>query len=306
MESFNELDNKLYISKYINKDREYFERIWNNIKDNKELLDWAIKLKKDKFNERYLVNGIAICDSMLYDFDSVDKEVYNKLINNIYSNKDIARLVLDGYSNGGYSFLLMSLWNHSLKLTKEQKKFAVDEAMNKLGTTKYKKENDNYLRTLEEKGVSDEETTYINIDGSINPIGKKTKSEYIKNIFNSLSDSQAHGRGSYDIRYYILRNPNWTIEEKQKLIMDFWYDSEEYEDVFEDWKWGIVNDNVNYKCDFDISCMFDYTYEMILDIYKDKEVTDRIWDEIEFLREMSFLRPIQYESECVKSLVKNN
>ena len=306
MESFNELDNKLYISKYVNKDREYFERIWNNIKDNKELLDWAIKLKKDKFNERYLVNGIAICDSMLYDFDSVDKEVYNKLINNIYSNKDIARLVLDGYSNGGYSFLLMSLWNHSLKLTKEQKKFAVDEAMNKLGTTKYKKENDNYLRTLEEKGVSDEETTYIDIDGSINPIGEKTKSEYIKNIFNSLSDSQAHGRGSYDIRYYILRNPNWTIEEKQKLIMDFWYDGEEYEDVFEDWKWGIVNDNVNYKCDFDISCMFDYTYEMILDIYKDKEVTDRIWDEIEFLREMSFLRPIQYESECVKSLVKNN
>lgn len=35
--------------------------------------------------------------------------------------------------------MLVSLFNHNLKLTKEQKEFAVSEAMNKVGTTYYKK-----------------------------------------------------------------------------------------------------------------------------------------------------------------------
>ena len=65
------------------------------------------------------------------------EEVYDKLVKSIYNNKDIARIVLDGYSNGGFSFLLMSLWNPTLKLTEEQKQFAVSEAMNKIGTVKY-------------------------------------------------------------------------------------------------------------------------------------------------------------------------
>ena len=42
-------------------------------------------------------------------------------------------------------------------------------------------------------------------------------------MFACLSDEQAHGVGEYDIRYYILKNPNWSVEEKQKLIYDFWF-----------------------------------------------------------------------------------
>ena len=69
---------------------------------------------------------------MLRDYQNVDEIAYNNLIKTIYTNTDIARIVINGASNGGYSFLLMSLWNENIKLTKQQKSFAVKEAMNKL------------------------------------------------------------------------------------------------------------------------------------------------------------------------------
>ena len=126
MKDFRKIDDKLYYAKYCDKKVGNPKEIWNSIKNNKELLEWAIKLTKDKFGERDLVNGIAICEDMLVDFNNVDNEVYQKLVDLIYSNKQIARIVLDGYSNGGYSYLLMTLWNPNLKLTEDQKAFAVD------------------------------------------------------------------------------------------------------------------------------------------------------------------------------------
>ena len=74
---------------------------------------------------------------MLIDYNSIDEVAHNNLINSIYTNTDIARIVMDGAANGGYSFLLMSLWNYNLKLTEEQKAFAVNEAMNKIGTVRW-------------------------------------------------------------------------------------------------------------------------------------------------------------------------
>ncbi len=44
------------------------------------------------------------------------------------------------------------------------------------------------------------------------------------------------GQGYFDIRYHILRNPNWALEEKQRLIMDFWYDDDDYEEALEQWE----------------------------------------------------------------------
>lgn len=140
---------------------------------------------------------------MLIDYEEVDDVAYNNLIKSIYSNTDIARIVIDGAQNGGYSFLLMSLWNHNLKLSEEQKKFAVDEAMNKIGTTRFKEKEEKFIKELENAGISDEKTTLINIDGCINPIGQKAGSLYMNYMFSMLSDTQAHGVGEFDIRYYI-------------------------------------------------------------------------------------------------------
>lgn len=313
MEKYEKIENELYISKYGIKKIHGIQKkgnpveLWNKIKLNNELLNWAIKPVKDKFGERDLVNGLTICDFMLIDYDSVDKNIYQKLINLIYSNEQIARIVIDGYCNGGYSYLLMSLWNPNLKLTEEQKQFAVNEAMNKIGTTRYKQKTEEFSKKLEEFGITDNIVTSIDIDGCINPIGAKTKEEHMNYLFATMSDTQAHGFGDFDIRYWILRNPNWSIEEKQKLIMDFWADNEEYDETLEQWEWGIVNDSANYNenltCSFIKDEMYEYTYEELLEFYGDKATADRIWKEIEFCKQMHQLRPQQLELEFVQSKI---
>lgn len=300
MADIEKIDYELYIAKYGLPKVGDADAIWEQIKSNPEILREAVKTRKDKWNEKDLVNGLAISDAMLIDYRDVDQVAYNELIKSIYTNTDIARLVIDGASNGGYSFLLMTLWNHGLKLTEEQKAFAVDEAMNKIGTTRYKKQRDEYSKQLDEQGITDDITTTINIDGCVNPIGAKAKNEYLNYAFTILSDTQAHGTGVFDIRYYILRNPNWTLEEKQKLIMEFWYDAETYDEFLEQWEWGVVNDSQNYKGEaippFDRYELFnEWSYEMLLEFYGNKETADRIWEEMEFCRQMHELRPQQHE-----------
>ena len=307
MEDFRNIDDKLYYAKYCDGKVGNTEKIWRSIKNNRELLEWAIKPTKDKFGERDLVNGLAICEDILVDFNNVDNEVYQKLVDLIYFNKQIARIVLDGYSNGGYSYLLMTLWNPNLKLTEDQKAFAVDEAMNKIGTTRYENAMNEYSKELEGKGITDEQTMYTGFGGSINPVGAKTGNMYMAGLFSSLSDTQAHGSGDFDIRYWILRNPNWSFEEKQKLIMDFWADDEDYDETLEQWECGIVNYHANYKGTpiplFERDELYECSYGALLKFYGDKETTDRIWEEIQFCKQMHQLRPQKWELKFVKPRV---
>lgn len=303
MVDIEKLDDELYIAAYGLPKVGNYKELWINIKNNPEILRAAVKLKRDKFDERDLVKGLAISEAMLIDYEMVDEIAYNELIDSIYSNTDIARIVINGASNGGYSFLLMSLWNPNLKLTKEQKAFAENEAMNKIGTTHWKERKDNYSQKLDKMGISDDNITLINIDGSINPIGEKNGTEYINYLVSSISDEQAHGIGAFDIRYCILKNPNWNLAEKQKLIMDFWYDDEEYDAYLEEWEWNIVNDPTNYKGEIlpiiDKDELFEYTYDMLLRFYDDKKMADRIWAEIQFCKQMHELRPQHWELEHI-------
>lgn len=309
MKEFEKIDDMLYETEYIKHDSKKSLEIWDKIRNNKLLLEWAIKLTKDKFGQRDLVNGLSICDRILVDYDSVDKDIYNRLIKLIYSNKQISRLVLNGASNGGYSFLLMSLWNHGLKLTNEQKEFAEKEAMLKIGTKYWKQQEEEYLIELDRIGVTDDLTTLIDLGGIINPIGQKTKSQYMRYMFSSLSGSQAHGVGDYDIRYYILNNPNWTNGEKQKLVFDFYQDDEEYDELLEQWEWGVINNapnNSNGESLLDKSEINYYQYNDLISIFNNKLITTKIWQDIQFCSLMHQLRPQQWESErkITKQLLK--
>ena len=301
MVDIEKLDNELYKARYINKNIDEYNKIWLKIKKMPEVLREAVKIKRNKWDNGDIVNGLAICEAILKDYENVDKFAYNTLINNIYSNTDIARIVIDGASNGGNSFLLMSFLNQKLKLTEEQKSFAVSEAMNKIGTTKHKKESEFYSKELEKNGITDDITTTIDIDGLINPIGAKTKNEYLNSLLTMLSRTQAHGENEFDIRYYILKSSNWSLEEKKSLIRDFWYDDDEYDEYLEQWEWNIVNDSVNYKENefnqFDKYYMYEYSYKDLLRLYGNRDITDRIWEEIRFCNQMHELRPEQWELE---------
>lgn len=303
MVDIEKFDDELYLAAYGLPRVGNYEDIWNSIKSNPEILREAVKVRKDKHDQRDLVKGLAIAEAVLIDYESVDKIAYNDLIKNIYSNTDIARIVINGASNGGYSFLLMSLWNPNLKLNDEQKGFAVNEAMNKIGTTRWKERKEIFSKSLDAMSVSDDNTAFIDIDGSINPIGEKTGTEYFNYLVSSCSDAQAHGIGVFDIRYCILKNPNWNLAEKQKLIMDFWYDYEEYDEHLEEWEWNIVNDTANYKNEIlpliSKDELYEYTYDMLLNIYGNKKKADRIWEEIQFCKQMHELRPQQWELEYV-------
>ena len=303
MVDIEKLDDELYISIYGKPRIGDYNEIWTKIKCNPEVLREAVQIKRDKVDENDIVKGLTICDLMLKDYKSVDIVAYNNLINSIYNNTDIARIVVNGAANGGYSFLLMSLWNHNLKLSKEQKDFAVNEAMNKIGTTRWQQSKKEFSKKLDDMGISDDNTTVINIDGSVNPIGQKSGSKYMNYIFSTLSQTQAHGIGEFDIRYHILRNPNWSLAEKQKLIMDFWCDDETYDEYLEQWEWGIINCSVNFKANslslMEKANLYDYSYEMLLKFYGDKETTDKIWDEIQFCKQMHQLRPQQWELEFI-------
>lgn len=303
MVDIEKFDDELYLAAYGLPRVGNYEDIWNSIKSNPEILREAVKVRKDKHDQRDLVKGLAIAEAVLIDYESVDKIAYNDLIKNIYSNTDIARIVINGVSNGGCSFLLMSLWNPNLKLNDDQKAFAVNEAMNKIGTTRWKERKEIFSKSLDAMGVSDDNTAFIDIDGSINPIGEKTGTEYFNYLVSSCSDVQAHGIGVFDIRYCILKNPNWNLAEKQKLIMDFWYDYEEYDEHLEEWEWNIVNDTANYKNEIlpliSKDELYEYTYDMLLNIYGNKKKADRIWEEIQFCKQMHELRPQQWELEYV-------
>lgn len=268
MVNIDTIDKELYNSIYVSPRIGDYKEIWTRIRGNKEILKEAIQVIKDKFGDKDVLKSHSITEFILLDYENVDSSIYQDLINIIYSNTDIARIVLNGASNGGDSFLLMSLFNPNLKLTEEQKAFAVDEAMNKLGTIRCQgMETDNYLQRL----------------------------------LQITSTKQAHGVGTFDIRYYILKNSNWTLEEKQKLVMDFWYDNEAYDECLNTWEWGIINDNANYKDNMIPSLnrdnLYEYTYDNLLDLYKKEKIATRIWNEIEFCKLMHKIRPQSWELE---------
>ena len=300
MKKIDVLENELYGCIYTIPRLKNYDKIWSKISSDKEILKEAITITRDKFDERDTVVAPTICDSILFNHEEVDRDIYETLVKAIYSNRDIARTVIDGASNGGNSFLLMTLWNQNLKLTEEQKAFAVDEAMNKIGTVRYQNNRDEYNKALKNKGINDKMT--INIPDTNIPIGLETYYMRINYLASLLSTTQAHGKGEFDIRFWILRNSNWSINEKEKLVHDFWYDEEDFKTCLVEWESAIINDPVNFKDSeflFETFDIYECTYQMLLEFYNNKDIADRIWDEIEFCKTMRKLREVSNKKEFV-------
>ena len=260
---YEELNNKLYASSYGLTKKYNPNEIWNEIKNNQNALKWAIKPKKDRFDGKELVNGLSIAENILIDYKNVNKDIYNELIDKIYSNKDLARVYTEGSYYGAFTFLIMTLWNPNLELTEEQKEFVVSEAID------------------------------------------KTKSNNLLMVggYNVRSDSQCHGFGEFDIRYWILRNHNWSIEEKKDLINKFYEDDEIFEETLNKWEWDIVNNSANKDLpfNFDIAQIYEDPYDMLYESYTDKEKAKRIIDAIEFCKQMREIRTIDKPKTKIKT-----
>lgn len=299
------LDDQFFKLKYIDRNRVGTLDLWNEILEKSELLSEAVKVVKDKFGERDTLDALAIAEEMLLDYERAKESNFDaccELIKTIFSNRDVARTVLDGASNGGYSFLLVALAIDTLELTDEEKNFAVDEAMNKYGTSRWQRRKDEFERELRKKKITDVQTLRVDVcdNGEKIEVGVKSFLEYFHDFMGVTSTSQAHGMGAFDIRYAILRNPNWTLDEKRILAKEFWVDEDSYADTLEEWEWAIVNDPANSienEILIDRTSLYWYSYLDLLEVFKDKGTTDRMYEEIQFCKGMHGIRPTKWEKD---------
>lgn len=245
-----EIDSVIYKTEYIDKDYKKLKNIWNKVKKDEQLLLLASDVVKDKFNERDMFASNCIVELMLRFPNQVNRGIYEEVVNKIYNNEDLSRIVLDGASNGGYSLLLYTLNNSKLKLTKEQKEFAYEEAMNQ-------------------------------------PYTKRTK-DY--NVIYSLSTKTCHGVFPYDIRYYILGNTNWSDEEKQELVKEFYSDEVQYASFVNQIENNIQNmyDEVDVYVPIDELLYLDDNE--IAKLVKDKKVRNAILSETRLVSKIKILR----------------
>ena len=320
IEEVKKIDNEIYRIAYRNqrstfayRDAIGIQEIWNRIKGNNNILEIATRVVRDKFDSRDTFLAPTIVECMLIDgsiekvdpnqlslFD--DYEVYNNLyqslINNIYSNTDLARKVLDGYSNGGYSFLLYTLFDDNLDLTEEQKAFAIEEAMHKIGTRKYEKTMQDYKEEMNKKGITDKLTV---IAPEIGPIGAETFNMYFAGMLCSLNENQAHGSHEYDIRYHILKNHNFA-DKMEKLVYDFYADDEDYDRIVDYWEWDIVNlcrseDDYNEEPALYVDEVLFISEEEVFERLPHERAV-RVIEEIRFIKKLHEIREPKYRHLC--------
>lgn len=134
------IEGELYIATYggiTERSPKKRNQIWKEIKDNKELLLDAIQVIRNKWNDGDTLKSLAISEAILTSAVTEDKapdEIYKKLAEEVFSNKDIARIALTapGFGDQGISFLLICLWKEDFYLTEDQKQFVVSEAKEKV------------------------------------------------------------------------------------------------------------------------------------------------------------------------------
>ena len=120
----------------------------------------------------------------------------------------------------------------------------------------------------------------------------------------------SHGSGNYDIRYWILKNPNWSFPGKQRLVQRFWEnpsDSSDYEEYIESLETDIINSNIYTGAYLSIDYLYSYTYEELLEIYESEAAAKQIMDEIDFCRRLTLLgskTPV-FSDKKISELLKN-
>lgn len=183
-----ELDNKLFGLLYIDTNYQEAKKLWNSIKSDELLLLAASEVTKDIFNEKDIFVGNCIVELILKNPTDVNIGIYEDIVNKIYINDDLSKIVLNGYLSEGCPFLLYTLMNDNLKLTGSQKDKVYNLAMEQFFTEK----NGSYGGMF------------------------------------YLSTKNGCGNFPYDIRYWILHNNNWNEDEKLQMIYDFYSSEEFY------------------------------------------------------------------------------
>lgn len=193
----------LFFEKIFNtNNKDLINKIWQRIKTNTSLLELATKTNNNAFYSK------IIAYMVLKDKDLYNTPIYLNLINEIYKSKQLAKTKIRNSETS--TFLLITLENEDLPLTKEQKIFLIFEAEDCPFTEKYYKEN--------------------------------------KNLITST-----HGIGIFDIRFKILKNQSFSLQEKENLFLLFYPDDEIKIDILAELEWEAARELgiASYEKDYD-------------------------------------------------------
>lgn len=228
--------------------------LWQDIESNLELVKQASDVKRDKFDERYSVNCLTICEWILINYQTIDSEAYTKLANVVLQYQDIAKIRT---SNDKFSFLLLLLGNPNFKLSKEQKDFIENEAEYKLAPISVKNEREEplYLTNVNNHGVYPYDIRYHILINS-----NWSNDEKAKLISRFFCDEDSFNE--------ILMQWEWGIVNDEINYRD---DS------------NFIYDGYSYSI-LEIDRLYDYTYLDLVKKYGNEKNAKDIWKEIEFCR----------------------
>lgn len=105
-----------------------------------------------------------------------------------------------------------------------------------------------------------------------------------------------HGGREYDIRYQILKNPNWDLEEKRKLVYDFYEDEYDFMLHVDAFERKVVRHPANFQGNgisiLEKDKLYDYDFFDLVKMYQDSMVAVEVFDEINVCRMLHHIRPI--------------
>lgn len=208
-----------------------------------------------------MIQAPTICDCILKNYTKVDETIYQELVNYIYTIPTIARTKAGGVFSKSNSSFLVQTLQNHNLILNERQKLTAV-------------------------------TEALSMPGAILSNDSETKGTNIL---------KAHGTTPFDIRYEILMNPNWTIEEKANLIYDFYEKDEDFNEVICTWEEDIINNSSFYSQKgfqaMDVNKLYCYSEEELSQYYPNGEIRKIIKDEIRMYELFHQMRPYQVTTE---------
>lgn len=261
-----EYDTKLYLALYGYPKAGNAQKIWEEISLEQGDKGLLREAIKPIMSKEgeKMMQAPTICDCILKDFKKIDWTIYQELVDLIYTFPTVARTKAGGTFRKSNSAFLVQTLQNHDLILDEMQKFAAV-------------------------------TEALSMPGSVRPFNYETKKQDM---------SQIYGTTPFDIRYEILMNPNWTIEEKANLIYDFYEKDEDFDRAIHAWEEEIVNTSSFYSQKgfqaMHSKKSYDYSKEELAKYYPDENQKEDMIEKIRMYELFHQMRP-QKEKSYQKS-----
>ncbi len=252
-----EYDTKLHLALYGYPKAGNVQKIWEELLLEKGDNRLLRQAIKPIMNKEgeVMVQAPTICDYILKKSKEVDKAIYQELVDWIYTFPTIAR------TKAGKVFCKSN--SSFLVQTLQNHDLALDEMQKFVAVTEA-----------------------LSMPSAIHCVDSDSKKHNM---------SQIYGSTPFDIRYEILMNPNWTIEEKANLVYDFYEKEEDFKQAISAWEKNIINNSSFYSQNgfeaMNQDKLYYYTEEEISKYYREKDQNKKIREEIRLCELFHQIRP---------------